>query len=98
MATTVRKSVPLTEEDLADLSTLRAPDTPEHAALDALLPVGDSPSEALVLLALLRLGRQRVQEAVLERGYADLASTETDDDRAAKRALRQRHIARAAQD
>jgi hypothetical protein len=98
MATTTRKSVPLTDEELADLRTLRAPDTPEHAALDELFAIGDNPSEALVLLALLRLGRQRVQEAVLERGYADLATSQDDDDRAAKRALRQRLIARAVED
>jgi hypothetical protein len=98
MATTTRKSVPLTEEELADLAALRSPDTPEHAALNELLSIGDNPSEALVLLALLRLGRQRVSEAVLERGYADLAAAEDDDDRAARRALRQRLIARAAED
>jgi hypothetical protein len=98
MATTIRKSVTLTEDDLADLDTLRSPETPEHAALDELLSIGDNPSEALVLLALLRLGRQRVHEAVLERGYADLAASQDTADRAAKRALRQRLIARAAED
>jgi hypothetical protein len=98
MASTTRKSVPLTEEELADLDLLRSPDTPEHAALDELLSIGDNPSEASVLLALLRLGRQRVSEAVMERGYAELAASEGDDDRAAKRALRQRLIARSVED
>lgn len=98
MALTTRKSVPLTAEELADLAALRSPDTPEHAALDELLSIGDNPSEALVLLALLRLGRQRVSEAVLERGYADLAAVENDDDRAARRALRQRLVARTVED
>jgi hypothetical protein len=98
MASTTRKSVPLTEEELADLDLLRSPDTPEHAALDELLSIGDNPSEASVLLALLRLGRQRVSEAVMERGYADMAASEGNDDRAAKRALRQRLIARSVED
>jgi len=43
MASTTRKSVPLTEEELADLDLLRSPDTPEHAALDELLSIGDNP-------------------------------------------------------
>lgn len=100
MATTktaARKSVPLTEEDLAAAQGLRhAP----HGVRDILkgngVALSPAPSEAEALHALVALGRTVYQEAVETEGYRRLAEFTAQDEesqrwhasRAARRAQR----------
>jgi hypothetical protein len=88
----VRKSIPLTAEDQAHLDRLRTPGTPEHEALSQvagiLLP--ENASEAETLHALLTAGRAAVTERVMLTGYAALAAAQDDEDRSARRAMRDR--------
>jgi len=91
-STTVRKSIPLTAEDQAQLDRLRTPGTPEHEALNQLsgVPIPDNASEAETLHALLAAGQAAVVERVMLTGYAALAAAQDDEDRSARRAMRDR--------
>lgn len=91
-----RPSVPLTDAELAELSTARSPGTPEHEALTDL--TGTEPdSVASTLRAWLLLGRQAMHEHIAELSYAAEAAAD-DEDRAVRRALRESLITRAAAD
>lgn len=89
---TVRKSIPLTAEDQAQLDRLRTPGTPEHEALVQIsgVPIPDNASEAETLHALLAAGQAAVIERVMLTGYAALAAAQDDEDRSARRAMRER--------
>jgi hypothetical protein len=70
-----RKSLPLTEGDLRDLSVLRESAT--HRAVLADLtgaPLSDTSSEAAVLHAIWEAGVKAVLERVEDEGYAQLAA------------------------
>lgn len=92
-----RTTVTLTDiEDLA-LAPFTDPDRAEHAALVAWAAEhGESLSnaEAAVLRALLRAGAEALRERVLEQGYAELAASRTDDQRAESREARRRYAER----
>lgn len=91
-STTARKSIPLTAEDQAQLDRLRTPGTPEHEALSQMsgTPIPDNASEAETLHALLSVGHAVIVERVMLTGYAALAATQDDEDRSARRAMRDR--------
>lgn len=96
-STKPRPSVPLTDAELAELTTARSPGTPEHEALTDL--TGTEPdSVASTLRAWLLLGRQAMHERIAERSYAAEAAAGDEEDRAVRRALRERLITRAAAD
>lgn len=95
-----RKSLPLTERDLADLERLREA-TPERAALSDLSGgVVESPTEAallhMIFAAGLRAIREKAEELAYESAAADrLASGEADEIR---RTARRRRPAWADED
>jgi hypothetical protein len=69
-----RKSLPLTERDLADLERLRGP-TPERAALSALAGVVvEGVAEAALLRMVFAAGLQAVREKAEELAYASAAA------------------------
>jgi len=71
---TTRKSLPLTEQDLADLAKLRR--SVDHRQALAELShrhIDDSVSEAALLQAVLEAGLRATQDRVEEEGYATLA-------------------------
>jgi hypothetical protein len=96
MKAAIRKSVPLTAEEQAQLERLRDSHTPEREALEAALgaPLAPEASEAEVLRALLSVGRMEVAERLVATGYAALAASEDDEDRAVRAAIRARAAAR----
>ena len=83
-----RTPLPLTARDLADLAKLRLPG-PEREALSDLAnaPLAEEVSEALLVHAVFLAGLRAVQEAVEERGYAQLAVQEATSGEAAERRL-----------
>ena len=90
-----RKSVPLTADDAADVATLRVDLFWQQAAQEvAGVRLSESPSEAEALQALVAVGRRvladRVAEQRMETGYAELAATQVDEDRALARATGRR--------
>jgi hypothetical protein len=89
MAETVRKSVTLSEAELALLAALRDRGSLERSAWQAL--TGEDParmSESAVLSELMRMGRNVVIDQVLADGYAKLLMTADADDAAYHRAVR----------
>jgi hypothetical protein len=92
-----RPSVTLTDDELAELSAARTPGTLEHQALADL--TGAEPSSlAGTLRAWLELGRRAMHERIAEYSYAAEAAADEEEDRAVRRALRERLIARVAAD
>jgi hypothetical protein len=96
-----RKSLPLTERDLADIARLRA-QTPEREALSEMAGVdlGESIAEAALLRMIFEAGLRAIRERAEERAYASaaedrLASGEADE---ARRIARRRPPAWAAED
>jgi hypothetical protein len=85
---TIRKTVPLSAGEVAELEAARTDGTVEHAALTEL--AGDARSESAVLHALVALGIRSVQERVLEKGYAALAASQDEEDEAYHAAMRGR--------
>ncbi|WP_141566422.1 hypothetical protein [Pseudonocardia sp. N23] len=85
-----RKAVPLTQEELDVLATVRTEGTALHGALIDV--VGDAAlrSEASTLHALVALGLAQLNERALAQGYAQLAAEVDDEDRAYRAAMRQR--------
>ncbi len=98
MKTITRKSLPLTAVEAGELSALRVEGTPERNALFELMPEDMSTSEAAILRAVFTLGRQRLHEHMLERGYAAERDEENDEDRAARAMLRFRLLASSVRD
>lgn len=86
-----RKAVPLTDEELAAVERARA-----GAALTALAGAESTRSQAAALHALVALGLQRVRDHDLATGYAALAATRDDEDRAYAAAIRGRRRGGAA--
>jgi hypothetical protein len=92
-----RHSVPLTDEEIVELTAVRTEGTPEHQALVDLTGQ-DVGSTAASLRALLMLGLRILHERMAEYSYAAEAESADDEDRAVRRALRMRLAARAASD
>lgn len=87
----VRKSVPLTDAQLAVLQLVRRPETPERRALErATGPLPDNPSDARALSSLIDYAARALTDARLEAGYAVLAQTADDDDATHAHAVRGR--------
>lgn len=87
---TIRKSVPLTPDELDALNAARTEGTTEHDALTELAGPGATRSEAATLAALLALGIGAVRERAMDHGYAALAAEQDDEDRAYEAAMRKR--------
>lgn len=92
-----RKSIPVDTETQELLRALRENDSREHAALTSLARGAEAEangrwSEAAVLAALIDLGKQALQEKVLELEYRAMAAEqgEADEERTARDALRRR--------
>jgi hypothetical protein len=84
---TTRKSLPLTEKDLADMARLRA-ETPEREALSEMagIVIGESVAEAALLRMIFEAGLRAIRDKAEELAYASaaedrLASGETDESR-----------------
>lgn len=92
----IRKSVPLTPDELALLDAARTDGTPTHEALTELLAANPAlrelaaTSESAILHALIQLGIGAVRERAMEHGYAALAAAQDDEDRAYHAAMRRR--------
>ncbi|MFF4620698.1 hypothetical protein [Nonomuraea jabiensis] len=86
----VRKSVPMGPEDVATLECMHAPVSPERQALAQLtgqeLSAGSSDAE--ILAALIRAGRDAVTHQVATTGYAAWAAEMDDEDHAYRTARR----------
>ena len=100
-AAKVRKSLPLTEKDLADIARLRQ-ETPERQALFEMagVPVVESVAEAALLRMIFEAGLRAIREKAEERAYTSaaedrLASGEADE---ARRIARRRRPAWASDD
>jgi hypothetical protein len=96
-----RKSLPLTEQDLADIARLRE-ETPEREALSEMvgIVVVESVAEAALLRMIFEAGLRAIREKAEERAYASaaedqLASGEADE---ARRIARRRPPAWATGD
>lgn len=87
-----RKTVPVTEEGTAAVERVREPASAYRQALAELLGIelSANPSEAEVLQALVEAGRIAVEQKVMVTGYAALAASRDDEDRAYERAMRSR--------
>lgn len=99
MTQTIRRpSVPIDPDTARTVQAARTAGTPEHDALAVLaarggirLPSGAGQlSEAAALAALIEVGRQALQEQVLEAEYQAIAAEQDDEDRAVRAALRRR--------
>jgi hypothetical protein len=82
---TTRKSLPLTEKDLADIARLRA-ETPEREALSEMagIVIAESVAEAALLRMIFEAGLRAIREKAEESAYASaaedrLASGEADE-------------------
>jgi hypothetical protein len=96
-----RKSLPLTEKDLADIARLRQ-ETPEREALSEMvgIVVVESVAEAALLRMIFETGLRAIREKAEELAYASaaedrLASGEADE---ARQIARRRRPAWAAED
>ncbi|WP_250214337.1 molecular chaperone GrpE [Acrocarpospora catenulata] len=86
----VRKSVPMGPEDVTTLERMHAPVSPERQALAQLTgqELDASSSDAEILAALVRAGRDAVTQQVATTGYAAWAAEMDDEDRAYRTARR----------
>jgi hypothetical protein len=98
---TTRKSLPLTDRDLADIARLRG-ETPEREALSEMtgVVISGSVAEAALLRMIFEAGLRAIREKAEERAYASaaqdrLASGEADE---ARRIARRRRPAWANED
>jgi hypothetical protein len=71
---TTRKSLPLTEKDLADIARLRE-ETPEREALSEMagIVIVESVAEAALLRMIFEAGLRAIHEKAEERAYASAA-------------------------
>lgn len=86
----IRKTVPITPEELAILDATRSEGSPAHEALTELLGPAATRSEAAALHGALSLGLSLISERIAEHGYAALAAAQTDEDREFHAIMRQR--------
>ncbi|HMD95261.1 MAG TPA: hypothetical protein VKG80_21720 [Trebonia sp.] len=98
---TTRKSLPLTEKDLADIARLRE-ETPEREALSEMagIAIVGSVAEAALLRMIFEAGLRAIREKAEERAYVSaaedrLASGEADE---ARRIARRRQPAWVTED
>ncbi len=87
---TIRKSVPLTKDELAALEAARTDGTAAHDALTELVGPEAARSEATTLQALIQLGFNVVRERAMDHGYAALAASQDQEDRDYETAMRGR--------
>jgi ectoine hydroxylase-related dioxygenase (phytanoyl-CoA dioxygenase family) len=96
-----RKSLPLTENDLADIARLRR-ETPEREALSELagIVVAESVAEAALLRMVFEAGLRAIREKAEERAYATAAEDRLNSGEAdeARRIARRRRPAWASED
>ena len=97
----VRKSVPLSKDDLSGLAALRSDVMWREAAMEIEgVELSVNPSEAEALQTLVEIGRRtierRAHEKELEAGYAALAASISDEDRELDRALSRRTSSRTS--
>lgn len=85
-----RKAVPLTQEELDALATVRTEGTALHGALIDYAGGAAARSEASTLHALVAIGLAQLNERALAQGYAQLAAEADDEDRAYRAAMRKR--------
>jgi hypothetical protein len=86
----IRKSLPLTEKDLADVARLRQ-ETPEREVLSEMFGIAvESVAEAALLRMVFKVGLHAIREKAEERAYASAA----EDRRASGEADELRRIAR----
>lgn len=97
----IRKSLPLTEKDLADIARLRE-DTPEREALSEMagVVVAESVAEAALLRMIFEAGLRAIREKAEERAYASAAEDRLASGEAAeaRRTARRRRPAWADED
>jgi hypothetical protein len=86
----IRKMVPLSPDEVAELDAARTEGTMEHTSLTELAGTGADRSEAATLHALVALGLRTVHARALEHGYAALAASQDDEDDAYRSAMRGR--------
>jgi hypothetical protein len=90
-----RASLPLTDQDLADLARLREPEGPWLRRLRAHAGEEKLGSEAAILHAVWAVGIERLREEILDEGYAALAASYDDpgerENEAALRRRKRRH-------
>lgn len=96
-----RKSLPLSEQDLADIARLRE-ETPEREALSEMVGVivVESVAEAALLRMIFEAGLRAIRERAEERAYASAAEDRRADGEAdeARRIARRRRPAWAEED
>lgn len=96
-----RKSLPLSEQDLADIARLRE-ETPEREALSEMVGVivVESVAEAALLRMIFEAGLRAIRERAEERAYASAAEDRRADEEAdeARRIARRRRPAWAEED
>ena len=86
----IRKTVPITPEELAILDATRSEGSPAHEALTELLGPAATRSEAAALHGALSLGLSLISERIAEHGYTALAASQDAEDRAFHAAMRNR--------
>ena len=96
---TMRKSVPLGDDDIRAATALRSDPAWREVALEMGASVSADPSEAEALRILVEVGRRSLSERVAERemqaGYAALARSMTPEDHAIARHAGRRAASRS---
>ena len=90
----IRKTVPLTPQEVALLELTRAGGTPEHMALVRLVGAEVATSEAATLHALLAFALSALGEQIALDDYEKLAAARDAEDEAHERTMRRRVRAR----
>lgn len=95
-----RTTVTLEPTDESAVASFTDPTRTEHEVLADWavrhgLTVTEQSSEATIIRALLRAGAEALQEQALDRGYAALAASFTDEERDEARIMRRRYAERS---
>jgi len=88
MRETIRKAVPVTDDELALLVASRTEGSAANAAAIELLGPDAVRSEAAILHGVLALGLSVVKDRITDRDYAALSAAQDDEDHAYQAALR----------
>lgn len=97
-----RLSVTLDDEDVRTMDEFADPNSLAHEALvrwltgQSVTISADSLSDAALLRMLVRAGAEALREQTIADGYAALAASQTEDELAESRAIRDRHALRSA--